>query len=332
MQYTIGRLHGRFVVTWTEDGKRRRYRLAARTAAEAESEARDRIRRETLGRGPLTVADVWAAFAAERAGRPVAENLRHTGKSVLPHFGALRPDQITTADCRAYAKARRAAGLADGTIWTHLGQLRSALSWAERMRLIDRAPHIERPSQPAPKDRRLSDDEIARLLAAEAEPHVRLAAILMLTTAGRVTALLELKWERVDFERGRIYLRTPDMLTRKGRGNPPINDTLRAALLTARAAALSPYVVEWAGGPVKSIKKGFASMCRRAKLDDVSPHVLRHTAACRMAEAGIPMEEISQFLGHSNVRVTAAVYARYSPEHLRRAAKALELPGLRLVQ
>jgi integrase len=32
-----------------------------------------------------------------------------------------------------------------------------------------------------------------------------------------------------------------------------------------------------------------------------------------MAEAGIPMEEIAQYLGHANVEVTRKVYARYSP-------------------
>ena len=36
-EFTIGRLNGRFVVTWREDGKRRRYRLAARTKREAEA-------------------------------------------------------------------------------------------------------------------------------------------------------------------------------------------------------------------------------------------------------------------------------------------------------
>ena len=38
--YTIGRLHGRFVVTWREDGKRRRFRLHAATVREADAEAR----------------------------------------------------------------------------------------------------------------------------------------------------------------------------------------------------------------------------------------------------------------------------------------------------
>jgi len=43
-----------------------------------------------------------------------------------------------------------------------------------------------------------------------------------------------------------------------------------------------------------------------------------------MAEEGVPMPEISQFLGHSNTQVTEKVYARFSPDYLRRAAAALE--------
>jgi integrase len=47
-----------------------------------------------------------------------------------------------------------------------------------------------------------------------------------------------------------------------------------------------------------------------------------------MAEAGIPMPEISQFLGHANTRVTEEVYARFSPNYLRDAASALEYSDL----
>lgn len=331
-EYKIGRLKGRFVVTWGEDGKRRRYRLAASTAREADAEARDLILTATAPTTGITVADLWEAFRAERSGRPVAENMRHTGKALLPHFGHLRPDQITTDDCRAYTAARRADGIKDGTIWSHLGQLRMALNWAAKSGTIERAPFIERPAQPMPKERYLTHREIDRLLDAEGEPHVKLAALLMLTTACRVTAALELTWQRVDMDRGQINLRTGDATTRKGRAVVPMNDTLRAALLTAREGALSDHVIEWAGGPVKSIKKGFAAMVRRAGLKDVTPHVLRHTCGVLMAERGVPMEVISQYMGHSNVRVTAQVYARFSPEYLRGAADALDFGKLRAVK
>ncbi|WP_223814225.1 tyrosine-type recombinase/integrase [Roseicitreum antarcticum] len=97
-------------------------------------------------------------------------------------------------------------------------------------------------------------------------------------------------------------------------------------------AALSDHVIEWGGKPVKSIKRGFASAVKNAKLSDVSPHVLRHTAAVRMAEAGRPMSEIAQYLGHTNTATTEKTYARYSPEHLRTAADSLEFTRLKIVR
>lgn len=60
-EYRIGRLKGRFVVTWIEpDGRRRRYRLDALTRKAAEVEAIDRIAKENLPKTGATVADLWA--------------------------------------------------------------------------------------------------------------------------------------------------------------------------------------------------------------------------------------------------------------------------------
>jgi len=153
----------------------------------------------------------------------------------------------------------------------------------------------------------------------------------MRSTAARVGAVLELTWARVGLERGQINLRTDATGPRKGRAVVPINAGLRAALTSAREAARTDYVIEWAGEPVKGIKTGFNAAVKAAGLEKVSPHVLRHTAAVHMAEAGIPMDEISQYLGHSNVGVTARVYARFSPDHLRKAADVLDFTKIRKV-
>lgn len=323
-EYSIGRLKGRFVVVWREEsGRRRRYRLDAKTLKAAEAEAREILVAQTAGNSEPTVRMIWNAYSENVVGRPVHDSMTYTGRSVLPWFGAFRPDQITAQDCRAYAADRRSHGIQDGTIWTQLGKLRTCLNWAVKTGLIEKAPYIERPSKPAPKERYLTRPEITRLLAVDCAPHIKLAIRLMLSTAARVTAVLELTWDRVDFERGQINLRTGEG-RRKGRAIVPMTDSLRASLLEARAAAMSTHVVEWAGGPVKSIKKGFKSAAEEAGLKDVSPHVLRHTAAVHMAEAGISMDEIAQYLGHSDSRITASTYARFSPEHLRRAASALE--------
>jgi integrase len=280
----------------------------------------------------VTIADLWEAYRKDRAGRPIAETMRWTGIPIKEHFGELRADQITVEHSRSYAEKRKRAGIKVGSVWTELGHLRSVTTWAVKVKLITDAAYIERPQKPAPKDRWLTHAEIDRLLAADAEPHVKLAILLMLTTAGRVGAILDLTWDRVDLERRQINLRVDAEGPRKGRAVVPINDSLRAALTTAREAALSDHVVEWAGDRVASIRKGFERAARNAKLNDVSPHVLRHTAAVHMAAGGVPMSQIAQYLGHSSTAVTERTYARYAPDHLRQAAEILDFGKLKVVK
>lgn len=327
---TIGRLRGGFCVHWTgPDGKRRRHQLEARTPKEAEAEGRDRYLRETAPAAGLTVAGLWAAYTDHLGNRPTAKTMGYTGKAILAHFGALRPDQITLADCRAYAAQRTGTGIAQGSVHTELGHLRSALLWAVKARLIATAPHIERPSKPDSNVRPLSEAESLALIRGCNAPHVALAVVLLFGTAARVGALLDLTWDRVDFERGVINLRLPDGVTRKGRAAVPMNRMTRAALQTAYAARLTDHVVEWAGDRVTSIRKGFASALERAGLSDVTIHQIRHTAAVRMLSQGVPLSQVSQMLGHSDERVTAKVYARFMPEHLAGAAEVLDLNIMR---
>ncbi|MBL3608247.1 site-specific integrase [Rhodovulum sulfidophilum] len=331
--YRIGRLKGRHVVIWTDDeGKRRRYRLEANTAREAEREARDLILRLDAPPAGMTVAQVWGAYRAEMGDRRQGEKMDFAAKVILPAFGHLSVDQITVADCRGYIAKRRTAGRKDGTIRSELGCLRSAGLWARKVRLIDAVPPIEMPPTPAPRERYLSRDEVDRLLAAALDPHIKLAMLLMLTTAGRSGAILELTWDRVDFTSRTIRLAANDLGPRKGRATVPINDTLMAALQDAQRAAVSDFVVEWGGRPVRSIKTGFNAAVARAGIDHCTPHDLRRTAGRFMAEAGVPIEEIAEYLGHTNPNITRSTYARFSPEHLRRAAGSLEFGAPKLVQ
>jgi len=230
----------------------------------------------------------------------VPSNVDYTWKNLSKYFGGRQACTIKIEDCRAYTALRREAGRADGTIHTELNHLRIVLNWAAKHQIIDKAPHIELPRTPPPNDRYLTREEVTRLLNYTTAPHIRLAIHLMLGTAARVTALLELTWDRVDFERRQIFLRNHENKNqRKGRAVAPINNTLLAALHEAKQGALTGHVIEWTGRPVKSIKKGIATAARNAGIEDVSPHVFRHTAAVWMAEAGVPMSEIAPHSIHS---------------------------------
>lgn len=247
----------------------------------------------------------------------------HTGKSILPYFGAYRPEHITRDLCRGYAAMRSDQGKAQGTVWTELGHLRSALKWAHKMQWISQTPHVWRPEKPQTDKRILNRGEARALIEAASAHHIQLALILLLGTAARVGAILELTWDRVDFEGNCINLRVETQERRKGRAVVPMNASVRAALSVAHSAALSDYVIEHAGKPVKSIRKGFSNAVERADLGRVTIHKLRHTAAVTMIQAGVPLLKVSQMLGHSSVGITESTYARFLPEHMQDAADVL---------
>lgn len=332
-QYKLGRLKGRYVVTWQEDGRRPRHRLGKGISKfEAERQLTEFVksRERMLAREAKTVAELFQAYMRDRQidGKSI-EKQRHSWKALAPVFGHLSPSDIDKKSCRSFGESRQEAGRSIGTAWTELSVLRAAINWALKGKLISTAPFIFLPQPPKPKDRHLSRAEAQLLLRACASPHIRLFVLLALCTAGRASALLDLEWVRVDFVRGLIDLRTAEQNRIKRRAIVPMNDTLRGALEEAHRAAQTRWVIEWAGQRVRSIKRAFARAVERCGWHDVTPHTLRHTAAVWMAEAGVPMTEIAQYLGHADSRTTERVYARYSPDYLRKASGTLEIgvPG-----
>lgn len=322
---SIGRLRGGYCVYWTKpDGKRARYKLSARTRAEAEAEAIDVYRKEHTATIGETVSALWEAYRADMGDKPTAKTMGYTGKAVLAHFGHYRPDQIDKALCREYGEKRLAEDKSVGTVWTELGHLQSTMNFAEQTGMIEKAPRIWRPVKPDSDKRILSASEARALIDAAREPHTRLALILLLGTAARVGAILDLTWDRVDLDRGSVNLRLDDGMSRKGRAIVPMNRGVRAALTVAHDAAMTDYVIEYAGKPVKSIRTGFQASVKRAKLGRVTIHELRHTAAVTMLSAGVPLVKVGQMLGHTNTSVTYRTYARYLPEQMQDAADVLD--------
>ncbi|MCP4308666.1 MAG: site-specific integrase [bacterium] len=172
--------------------------------------------------------------------------------------------------------------------------------------------------------------EVAALLrAARQEPQARLHLPLFILTAlytgARREAILSLRWPQVDLERGRIDLNPPGRRrTSKGRPVIPIPRRLAIFLRLARLRGSEMgFVVNRDGLPVKNVRRGFATACRKASLHDVTPHTLRHTAGTWMAQRGVPLFDIAGYLGHSHAR-TSALYAHHSPEYLSRAVAAFD--------
>lgn len=318
--WRIKRYRGQWAAVRSTNGKSERRSLRTADLEEAKRQFADFVK-------PLpgkTVAEIVEAYLTDKDKTAIrAAGLRDAWKQSKAHFGHMRPDQITRDTCRAYTAMRRARGRMDATIRKEIEVVRAGLNFNKQ----SAGAVFELPPQPPPKDRYLEPWEMRKLSrAAKSYPHVRAFIVLSLSTGARASALLELTWDRVDLDRRLVALARGEALDgrRKPRATVPMTRRAYRYLRVLKAAATSPYVIEWAGQKVASVKKGFQSAVRRAGLKNVTPHVLRHTAASWMAMRGIRMFEISKFMGHSDTRVTERRYAHLSPDYLREAAKALD--------
>lgn len=330
-EYRLGTHRGKYVVVWTDAaGNRKRHSLG--TADRSEAKALFARAIADLQRRPApeagTIDSLFDAYieAKKIEGKNTAR-MEFVQIALKDHFGHIDPNDLTIEMAQDYERKAKKRGKSAATIHTELGYLRTCLSYAKKRKWLTTETYVWVSEKGAPRERHLSREEARQLVDACELPHMKLFVALALTTAGRAGAVLDLTWDRVNLKRGIIDLKNPERgETRKGRATVPISDWVVPMLQDARRGAISDWVVEWGGKKLTKINKGFRAAVARAGLGaDVTPHTLRHTAAVWMAEAGVRMEEIAQYLGHTDSRTTYRVYARYSPEYLKKANKALSL-------
>lgn len=63
---------------------------------------------------------------------------------------------------------------------------------------------------------------------------------------------------------------------------------------------------------------------REVKLPDISPHILRHTCATRLAEAGCDIKVLQYIMGHTDIRTTMRVYNHVDEGRIKREMEKLE--------
>lgn len=338
-QYALGNLTGEAVAVWYEEGARKRFRLGVPRKPETEARAalvewvkgRERIAAVTDG---VTCRQVWEAYIAlkirEKKGDHSIAAMRCHWKALEPHFGDLDPLNIDDEICIEYAEHRFAMGRKAWTVWSELNRLATVISFGRKRRLITEDVTIWKPAQGKAVNRWLTPEEAGRLLDACAEPHLKTFVTLALCTGARKSAIIELTWDRVDFVNGTIdYNETEfDPLSKahkKGRAIVPMSPGVRALLRQAKENALSNYVIEYGGARVSQIRRSFTTAVRLAGLGaDVTPHVLRHTAATWSNNGDEPMARISDLLGHKETRTTEKVYAKTDVEKLRGVVDRLD--------
>lgn len=57
---------------------------------------------------------------------------------------------------------------------------------------------------------------------------------------------------------------------------------------------------------------------------ELTPDAIRLTIACEMRKRGVPVWEVAGFLGHSSSYRTTERHAKYGPDHLGAAVRAID--------
>lgn len=195
-----------------------------------------------------------------------------------------------------------------GTANLHAALLRRIINKAKqrgyRVPGMNPVIHREHIKEVAPKDRTLTFEEEARLLAHSPE-RLRPIVVTALHTGMRKKEILGLEWRDVDLDYRKIHIRAERSKTHQDRHIPIDNELLSVLEDLHRNNSHSEYVFTKDGvNPYADIQESFAKARDDAEIKNLHFHDLRHTFATRAVKAGVDLFSLMKFLGHKDVTTT----------------------------
>lgn len=275
----------------------------------------------------LTVSDALDQYYHEHVAEKVADKMRQENaiEHLKEYFGGERAlSEITIPVSRGYIEARRSGTVgggrrrkdktgSDATIRRELNVLVAAANHALKWRRITVAdmPVVERPSEKragvAPWLTRGELDALVESLSGDLLDFV----VLCYYTGSRRKAIETLEAEQVDLDAGVIRLaKDGEPVTKKRRPPVPVFGPM-VPVLERRME------IGFFGG--RDFYRPFRQACEDLGYHDrAHPHVLRHSRATHLLQAGKPIYDVARLLGDT-VATVERVYGHHSPANLRRS-------------
>jgi integrase/recombinase XerD len=224
-------------------------------------------------------------------------------------------DVLSANELRTWKAAMTGAGHAPQTVNRRQAAMQSMLLFAQGRNWCQavKAPRKVREQTPPP--RWLARREQLTLVRAVQRAHVTrdIALIaLLLHTGLRISEAASLKWSALELSARK------GSVTVIGKGRKqrtvPLNADARTALLELSGNPVTGQTRLGRDLPLFKGREGaytanalwriVTKYGAAAKLDDLTPHVLRHTFCRRLAEAGVRLEEIAALAGHESIETT----------------------------
>lgn len=340
---------GSFYILWTERGRSRERSTGTADSAEAQIKLAQFLQRYTQKLGSRDPAEILVTDLLNN----YLERLEFSGRdSQRAAYAAIPLSEFFMGKSLAEAPAlceefRIWREASSSTVRRDLGVLQSAIKSALDTQIITRHISITRPPESPARERWLTRQEAAMLLAgalgfspilfdirnrqplkwkriSRPQYHLALFILIGIYTGRRKEAILSLRWPKVDLFRRKIDFRRDGLAeTKKKRGQCAIPSRLLPHLRRARKSEFDiGHVICWGGKPVADIKTAFNNAVDRVYLTNVLPHTLKHTAATWLMQSGKDPFKISDFLATS-VPTLLKHYGHHNPDHQFEIAEAI---------
>ena len=239
------------------------------------------------------------------------------------------PNRVTPIDLREFKQHLLTKGAKASTINRKLSCLKSFFKWAQREGLVEMMPSFPQPVRTQPLTPRWLDkvQQNALLRAVRKEGKLRDIAIItmLLHTGLRVSELCQLRWEDIVLSDRKGYL-----IVRAGKGGKqrqvPLNREVRQVLRAYREKVGEPkegfVFLGRDGEPLgaRGVEVIVQKFARKAGLEGVTPHTLRHTFCHNLLRAGVDLVTVAALAGHESLTTTA----RYTQPSEREKEEAVE--------
>lgn len=317
-----------FLYYRTKDGRQRKPKIGDHgtiTCEQARIIAQQWLGEVTHGKDPSaerqalrinpTLTDLAKRYMADYVPRKKAasqkEDLRLWEQHILPTLGSLKVSSITRDDILKLQHSLQHLPITANRVLSLLSKsLNLAELWGNRPDHSNPCRHVKKyPEQK--RERFLSQQEILCLMGVlEKEevqgtelPCVIYAIRLLLLTGCRLNEILTLRWQEVDFEKKCLNL-SDSKTGKKIVYLSPISLQVFQALPRTEG---NEYVI-W--GKKKeshliNLQKPWRRIRKKAGLEDVRLHDLRHTFASVAAANGLSLPIIGALLGHKQTQTTA---------------------------
>lgn len=231
-------------------------------------------------------------------------------RKIKPQLGTLKVRDVTRAHVADLMANMKATPRSANHMLSCLRKMMNVAEvWGYRDDGTNPCRHVPKYPETG-RTRLLNDAEVGRIFAyldrADREdlehPTLTLAIRLQFAFAARVSEILELRWEWVDFVHRRVVW--PDSKT--GSISKPISGESLALLANAPRAAGAIHVVPALSGADQPLSyhtyaKGWTRILARVAVPHVGSHGIRHRAATEIANSGVPIKVGMQLTAHKTV-------------------------------